>query len=409
MKNQTTLKSQRKIETNKEMGVFKTEQECNVIKFVEDNKGFNVNKPLKMIVSDDKKTITIRNFFLKNVGMAMVIMTDNRGNMMPIYQFDDLEPFTEYILDVPIEEYTSISKMVTFKDVSFKIIHFNAELEKLEKLKVSWRIGFRNNMNFSDVKKELIHLYMIAQTVSSDEFDIIIDHYKEIAGNLPTYNLKNEADKKHLYWCIGLFNNETWGGVTKARGNKSWHTNGYKYLNFVYCSNEYYSGGAFCAPYCWNISSQHVQLGMRVHDINIVSTAVPVTSRFCHEVGHSWGGNDDGVFNYSSMVDKNPFVIPSLAYVLQDDFVYHDLLDKKSQTRLGYTNVEKWIYNHKDLFRPEIIQRIEKDKEARNRKVDIVKSKFWLEQLQTARQQCSDFETCCLDVNGNKLDFFSKL
>lgn len=421
MNNQTILKSTKSIEPNG-YWPFKdedaaTNNELKRVDYVDNDKGFQVNKPLKMIVSKDKKQIVIRNFFLKDVGNALVCVTDDRNNLMPIYQFTSIEPFTEYELEVPIEAYSSISKTLTFDKISFRIVHFNSELEKLEKLKVSWRVGFKKNMSLSDIKKELISLYMIAQTVSSDEFDILIDHYTEFANKLNGFNLKKVEDKEHLYKCIGLYNNDPWGGVGKAIAARNASASGYRYINFVYASNQY-KGGAFCAPYLFgtgNVQLKNIQLGMRASNIDQLSTAVPVTSRFCHEVGHTWGGNDDGVFNHSSLVDKDALVIPSLAYVLQEDFVYYDLQKKKSGTRAGYTKTEKWIYNHKDLFRKEIIDRIEKDRNARNNAAKDVQRNdlFWHPGLNLANKinktkKYSDFDVTATEVMGN-VDYMQTL
>lgn len=337
----------------------------------------------------------------------MLCITDDE-NLMPIYQFEKIESFTEYVLEIPIESYSNISKTLTFEKISFKLIHFNSELERLEKLKVSWRIGFNSGMTMDTIKKELIQLYMIAQTVSSPEFDIIVDNWKDVTGSYPnTYDLSKVKDKEIFYKCIGLYNNETWGGCVKAKSFKNDPTCGYKYLNFVNCGSNY-SGGAFCAPYMWQKTSQHVQLGMRPNNLDGCSSACPVTPRFCHEIGHSWGGNDDGIFNYATSVDRNPFVIPTLAYILQRDFVYYDILPKKNQIRTGYTKVEVWCIKHADKFSEDFINRIKENKDARNNKVTRINNAWWLEKEQIIRTQSSDFESQIADAGGGR-NWFCKI
>lgn len=76
MDNVTKIKETTKIITsNKDKWneVFKTENELNRQNFVEDNKGFNVNKPVKLIVSDDKKTVTVRSFFFKRFNRRIAL------------------------------------------------------------------------------------------------------------------------------------------------------------------------------------------------------------------------------------------------------------------------------------------------------------------------------------------------
>lgn len=353
--------------------------------------GFRINDPVKMIVSGDKKTVTIRSYFLKTLENVILSITDGKDDM-PIYQFDKIEPFKEYILEVPVEAYTSISKSFTFDKAFYRLLNLeNEDLKKIKALNVAWNVEFDNKITVDYAKKLIIELTMYGSVLSSKTFDILMDNYTSVVGKaFPQYNLSTEKSK--VYKLLGLEKTDTWGRAYRNPRKQAKSLTKCVQFTTVHAT---YSGAAWCAGFRWGCAQHDAtvyQLGLRPGEITCINKQTPITGRFAHEFGHSQGCNHEGLFTYAPLNDVAPFIIPVLGSIMAPDFAYYDLLPEDNSIRIGYTNTEVWMYNHKDLFDQKLIDRIVEKRSQRNDKFNQLKAQSWLTSLVWIKNNANNFD-----------------
>lgn len=200
-----------------------------------------INNPITINVESNKKTLTICNYYLKEIKGAFLTVSNDKGEM-PIYYFEDFKPLHYYKVHIPIDRLTSFSKELTKKNIQFKMINLGEEFEKLNKIDVCWNTQIPINYDGCNIrhtrdqiKNLLIQLTDLAYILQSKEFEVVCDNFESIYGkkldklpwklengnlinqdeNKRCWNLKDKDQRKFFYDVMGV-RSKTYGG-TRSR------------------------------------------------------------------------------------------------------------------------------------------------------------------------------------------------
>lgn len=366
---------------------------------------FKVNDPIILNVSADKREINIYNYFMLSVSGVILSIFDGKDDM-PIYQFDKFEPLHHYRLSIPVERFASISETLTFDKIQFRLINLGPDYDILKKIDVCWKINIPKNqyMNLAkwgpvyngrantrkDVERLLVNITNLAYVLSSKEFEIILDHYKEVTGRTfdkfpwrtdknnkdgsityvnqdekkRCWDMTDEKQKKEFFNLLGV-RNSTYG--VKQKRNS--------FTLDVMDANSKLVGKGQCLSYIgWGTDfiSEGFAWYPRAAYNRVTKNRI---THYCwvHDMGHMFGFMHYSAFSVGPLAEQDPSVVQTLGALQAPDMPYYSLMENESMTRCGYNKMEIWMYNHSDLFDPKFKERIEKDNASRNALVDKCK------------------------------------
>lgn len=350
---------------------------------------FKVNDPITINVQNGKKTIYICNYYLKPIKGAILSITDGI-NDMPIYYFEDFKPLHYYKMHIPIERFSNISKSLTKDKIQFRMINLSSEYEELKKINVCWKANipisykYLNSQNHSrsEIQNLIVQLTNFAYILSSKDFEIVMDNFKDITGkkldklswrtddgrsinqdeNKRCWNLENTEQKKYFFDVLGV-NSNTYGGK-KARDS----------FTYGMCSPSFKGRGV--TEGTWNYSSLESSHGWAFYnrpDEMRISETVTVSSVLIHEMAHMFGYNHYSMMCVGPVGESSIRVVQTLGYLLRKSMPYYDFLGKE-KTRCGFNSLEQWIYNNRDKFSEAINKEFDESIEARNKELDNINS-----------------------------------
>lgn len=102
---------------------FKITTETN---FVEDD---FANGPIVVTKNDKKDKVTIYNYFNEDVEGALLSITDGKDNDMPILELPKLESLTAYVIEVPVDRFTSISNSLNLDNLDYRLVRLPKNYE----------------------------------------------------------------------------------------------------------------------------------------------------------------------------------------------------------------------------------------------------------------------------------------
>lgn len=355
-----------------------------------------VRDPILMTISNEKDMVDIYSYFLYPLKNVLVVLTDGT-NDMPIYQINELKPFTHVKLSVPIVQYTSISKTFTFDKAKYKLHINNEKYEELKKNDVCWRVKLQNTYYFpksgkphisqNDAKNLLINITTLANILTSEAFRTICFNYKEATGStfdrLPwrydNYSNGHNGEKgvfkcnedeekrcfdfnkhpeheKEFFGYLGVRNN-TYGGFYKRR------------VFTLGCMANDSKGVGQGQTLGWNWVVNAMGAGMAWYPrqvYNSPSKQLIMHQSWIHDMGHVFGFTHYSCFCVGPLAENNPCVITTLGDIFGSDLTYYDLMTDSPKTRCGYNSLELWMIKNADKFDPKYIERLTSKKNERN-------------------------------------------